>query len=112
MGSPLKKSILVAGLPVHLYGLDRLDEHVPAVDVVFLLHGRTSNHLALEPMAQDIITHQPQPDVIGRGLLVVSIDQRNHGQREASSLSNLTWCDGNSTHASVLISLSKSYHRS
>lgn len=99
MSSPLKKSLLVAGLPVHVYGLDRLDEDVPAIDVVFLLHGRTSSHIALEPMAQNTITHQPQPDSVGRGLLVVSIDQRNHGQREASSLSNLTWSDGNKTHA-------------
>jgi hypothetical protein len=106
----MSTKVYVAGLEAHVYGLEYL-YHSGAhfVDVVFLLHGRTSKCQDLEPFALTILTKDKAEATragdVQRGLIVVSFDQRNHGHRQVSEIGNLSWADGNHLHASVLLSI-------
>jgi pimeloyl-ACP methyl ester carboxylesterase len=86
-------NIEVAGLRVQIRGLSALQAtQTSKVDIVFLLHGRTSNAAALDALGTIILASDHKT-------LVVSFDQRNHGHRIVSQKANLTWTDGNTMHA-------------
>ena len=95
-----KTTLCVSGLDVHAYGLkDVRDSQPTSVDVVFLLHGRTSKYQDLKQWVWAILSTDKAARAMDRGLIVVSFDQRNHGHRQVSALSNLSWADGNEVHA-------------
>ncbi|KAH8701264.1 Alpha/Beta hydrolase protein, partial [Phaeosphaeriaceae sp. PMI808] len=98
-----KHTVHIAGIEVYVYGLNelRLDQAGCPVDIIFLLHGRKGNHEAMEPTAHAILkeTWQLKKNCSEGGLLVVSFDQRNHGHRVVSSHANLSWLEGNQSHA-------------
>ena len=93
--------LTVSGIEVHVYGLQAVQKNanISAVDVVFLLHGRGSDHESMEPTALAILDQDGSAGQFERGLLVVAFDQRNHGHRQISPLANLAWADGNDMHA-------------
>lgn len=82
----------VSGLRVNVRGLSSLSFTKDVKpDVVFLLHGRTSNAEALRDLGSAIMAANP-------GILVVAFDHRNHGHRISFPDANLTWADGNAMH--------------
>ena len=103
----MSTTVYVSGLETRVYGLEDVRKSNPHfVDVVFLLHWRMGKYQDLESFALTILARDKaaaagQGDT-GRGLLVVSFDQRNHGHRQVSELANLSWEQGNQSHASVL----------
>ena len=82
----------IAGQRVYLRGLHSLASSPTSVDLIFVLHGRTSQASAVGELASTISTHNP-------GGLVVTLDHRNHGHRLLSTPANETWADGNESHA-------------
>ncbi|KAK4936003.1 hypothetical protein LTR10_023050 [Elasticomyces elasticus] len=86
-------TIEVSGLQVHIRGcISVAFSKILNPDLVFLLHGRTSDAEALRDMGTAILAANPET-------LVVSFDQRNHGHRILNPKANLTWADGNDMHA-------------
>ncbi|KAH7336488.1 Alpha/Beta hydrolase protein [Rhexocercosporidium sp. MPI-PUGE-AT-0058] len=104
-----KHTVHIAGIEVHVYGLDelRLDQAGCSVDIIFLLHGRKGNYEAMEPTAHAILkeTWQLKRNCSEGGLLIVSFDQRNHGHRVVSAHANLSWLEGNQKHAEDMFSI-------
>ena len=50
-----KKSIVIAGLPVHIYSERHLTEHKGPVAVMFFLHGRTGTAKSIEWIVEDML---------------------------------------------------------
>ena len=78
----------LAGLELSVYGLDTLPSRPSAVAVAFFLHGRTSKRQTIDWAAQKLAKDcagSPLP------LVVVTLDQRNHGSRTADATRNLAW---------------------
>ncbi|GAA6003312.1 alpha/beta hydrolase family protein [Rhodotorula paludigena] len=101
----------VGGLPVAVYGLDKLtaaEPGAPARDlaVLFLLHGRMgrADHALIHGFADRLVEHAHEQRTADReqrakDLLVVAFDQRNHGHREVERERNLGWVEGGSKRA-------------
>ena len=98
-------TVVVGGLAVHVYGLASLPPTSPSIPaspiaVLFLLHGRYG--AALEPKtvaaATALVQHaaeqrQQAGSASSRPLLVVTFDQRNHGERVVDMHKNKGWKD-------------------
>lgn len=96
-----KHELVIGGVRIYIYGLDELKRPSSAeIGVLYLAHMRTRTYLVTEAIAHEIL-HQYQTN--GRKktkeLIAVTMDMRNHGQREISNSANLTWKDGNENHA-------------
>ncbi|KIV78540.1 hypothetical protein PV11_06185 [Exophiala sideris] len=92
-------TIEVAGLRVHVRGcVSVAASKILEPDLVFLLHGRTSDASALRDLGTAILAANPET-------LIVSFDQRNHGHRIVNPKANLTWADGNDRHAQDMFSI-------
>ncbi|CAK7219809.1 hypothetical protein SEUCBS140593_004017 [Sporothrix eucalyptigena] len=106
-----KTSMVIGGVRIYVYGLDDLPP-TPAgtvisdVGVLFLAHNRTRTYRVTEGIAHELL-HRYRTD--GRqknmGLIAVTMDMRNHGEREISPDANRTWSVGNERHAIDLLSL-------
>ncbi|KAH8696176.1 hypothetical protein BGW36DRAFT_276688, partial [Talaromyces proteolyticus] len=102
-----KRSFLIAGLPITVYGYNELHPQTTQFACVWLLHGRLNSQACMEPIATSLVGHWNEKwyDVANssplrqRGLIAVSFDQRNHGSRLVDSMANKTWLEGNETHA-------------
>ncbi|KAL7273395.1 hypothetical protein RUND412_003751 [Rhizina undulata] len=110
-----KATHTIAGINVHVYGLKQLplipwspDEEKTDVYALYLLHPRLETYGYMESIARSVLGEWAALGVERkRGLICVAFDQRNHGEREVNSLSNLTWRDSNPTHAADMFSI---YH--
>ncbi|ORX39436.1 hypothetical protein BD324DRAFT_607725 [Kockovaella imperatae] len=105
-----KTSIIIGGVTVYILGLEELQASRKdgQVTVLYLAHMRKSTYTVTENLGHEILYRYKQHckgDQSRRGLIAVTMDMRNHGAREISRLANLTWQDGNETHASDLISV-------
>ncbi|KAL1893326.1 hypothetical protein Sste5346_006503 [Sporothrix stenoceras] len=109
-----KTSMVIGGVRIYVYGLDDLPS--PAVDassstttevaVLYLAHNRTRTYRVTEGIAHELL-HRYRTDSRPKtmGLVAVTMDMRNHGEREISPAANLTWAAGNERHAMDLLSL-------
>jgi pimeloyl-ACP methyl ester carboxylesterase len=100
----------IAGILCTVYGLSELTSTCRDVSCMWLLHPRLQTQECMAPFAADIITvynKKHKSNHNARGLIAVSFDQRNHGTREVTPLSNEAWRGGNPTHAQDMFS---NYH--
>lgn len=98
----------IAGLLTTVYGLSSLAPSCTTVSCMWLLHPRLQTQECMAPFAADIInTYNARPTARTHGLIAASFDQRNHGSREVTPLSNEAWRGGNETHAQDMFS---NYH--
>jgi len=67
---------------------------------------RTRTYLVTEAIAHEVL-HRYRNDGKKKRfeLIAVTMDMRNHGEREVSKQANLTWKDGNENHAMDLLSV-------
>ena len=74
---------LIGGIPVTVYGLEELTNSSTGCAVLFVLHGRFGNRA--DPPITRLINAARAKAAAGKGrgkeLLIVSLDQRNHGER-------------------------------
>ncbi|KAL2757963.1 hypothetical protein ACRALDRAFT_1074774 [Sodiomyces alcalophilus JCM 7366] len=113
-----KRTILMAGLPCDIYGLEELasaalSEHgvSSGLSCLWLHHPRTRSKEDMGSFAERIMNHwhrrqaqqQPQNQEGSsrrrRGLIAVAFDQRNHGGRMVEERANRAWRNGNPAHA-------------
>ncbi|GAA6062521.1 hypothetical protein JCM10212_001571 [Sporobolomyces blumeae] len=100
--SPEPKTYTVGGLPVHVYGLERLGQGEGRrrdVAVLFLLHGRLgrASHPLISTFANRLVAGPESSPPRQEGdldLVVVTFDQRNHGHRVVDYERNLGWREG------------------
>ncbi|KAK4053976.1 hypothetical protein OIO90_003621 [Microbotryomycetes sp. JL221] len=100
--SPAYRTVVVGGIETQVYGLDTLTQSNSSnqLAVLFFLHGRFGSateprfirwsNSFIEARAQRLGDHNT-PDV--KDLLVVTFDQRNHGQRTVDKRKNKGWKD-------------------
>ncbi|KIP01289.1 hypothetical protein PHLGIDRAFT_123485 [Phlebiopsis gigantea 11061_1 CR5-6] len=94
-----RRTVFLAGLPVHVFSTKDLGDISGKVAVLFLLHGRQGSAREINKRAESIVRHVADrgPSIVT--LLVVTIDQRNHGERLYDALANNAWNEGNDRHA-------------
>jgi len=70
-----------------------------------MLHPRLQTQECMAPFAAQFIkSWNSKPQSKSKGLIAVSFDQRNHGSRLVSSISNEAWRSGNEKHAQDMFS--------
>lgn len=98
---------VVSGLKTITYGLAELPPNITDVACLWMLHPRLQTQECMAPFAAQFIHNwnQRQSTKSGKkGLIAVSFDQRNHGTREVSTISNEAWRSGNEKHAQDMFS--------
>jgi hypothetical protein len=96
-----KRELVIGGVKIYIYGIDELKRASGVeIGVLHLAHMRTRTYLITEAIAHEVL-HQYRTDgrKKKRELIAVTMDMRNHGEREVSKNANLTWRDGNENHA-------------
>lgn len=96
-----KQELVIGGVKIYIYGFDELKRTSGVeIGVLYLAHMRTRTYLVTEAIAHEIL-HRYRSDKRKkrRELIAVTMDMRNHGEREISKGANLTWKDGNENHA-------------
>ncbi|KAK4700254.1 hypothetical protein P7C70_g6000, partial [Phenoliferia sp. Uapishka_3] len=87
-------TFVIGGLPVSVFGLDPTRTHSPhGLAVIFLLHGRfgSAADRRISFFANSLISHSQSQSGAGKDLLVVTFDQRNHGERVVEAQRNNGW---------------------
>ncbi|KAK4059864.1 hypothetical protein Trihar35433_10408 [Trichoderma harzianum] len=102
-----KTSLAIGGVTIYVYGLDELQQKSGVdVAVLYLAHNRTRTYLVTEGIAHEIL-HRYRSD--GRRkkveMIAITMNMRNHGDRQVSPEANLTWSGGNENHAVDLLSM-------
>ncbi|KIP06436.1 hypothetical protein PHLGIDRAFT_106996 [Phlebiopsis gigantea 11061_1 CR5-6] len=100
-----KKTLVVAGLPVHIYA-ERHHGAAPTgpVAVLFFLHGRTGSAKAIEWIVEDAlkqVAQKRQGSERATELIIVTFDQRNHGERLVDAHANGAWKKGNNERHAI-----------
>ncbi|SCV30486.1 uncharacterized protein FFB14_03073 [Fusarium fujikuroi] len=102
-----KSCLVVGGVQIYLYGLEDLDD-LPSDDiaVLYLAHNRTRTYLVTEGIAHEIL-HIYRTDRRRKRMpmIAVTMNMRNHGDREIDQRANQTWSDGNKNHGIDLMSM-------
>jgi hypothetical protein len=102
----------VAGLDTIVHGLDELSPGVQSLSCLYLLHPRLDSKSTMAPLASAFIRDwNSRKEASQLGLVTVSFDQRNHGDRVVTKLANQTWRDGNTTHAQDMFSSYRKHAR-
>lgn len=107
-----KKSFVISGMVITVFGLEELPAQATDVSCLWLLHPRLNSQEGMEPIASAAIAdwntrrEEGRVDVSqhNKGLIAVSLDQRNHGTREVDKLANEAWRSGNPRHAQDMFS--------
>ncbi|CRG87186.1 hypothetical protein PISL3812_04203 [Talaromyces islandicus] len=107
-----KTELAIGGLKIYIYGLDEV-HHSKSLDnngeiaVLYMAHNRTRTYRVMEDMAHEILHRYRTDTRKGRpmGLIAVTMNMRNHGDREVFPPANKTWKDGNENHAMDLTSM-------
>lgn len=109
VGDPDRVSVDVAGLPVYVYGMQQLTASdargTPEVCIVIHMHGRTGSARKEDTLARELWRNtMAARSVLAQGsrmrdFLLVTFDQRNHGERMTHAKGQKTWKDGNANHA-------------
>ena len=83
-----KRELVIGGVKAYIYGLDEL-KRPPGVEigVLHLAHMRTRTYLVTEAIAHEVL-HRYRTDERKKRveLIAVTMDMRNHGEREVSTL--------------------------
>ncbi|KAH8705841.1 hypothetical protein BGW36DRAFT_18778 [Talaromyces proteolyticus] len=105
-----KTELVIGGLKVYVYGLKEIDELVGCnqeIAVLYLAHNRTRTYRVMEELAHEVLyryrTHAAKSQRVG--LIALTMNMRNHGDREVFPQANKTWKDGNENHAMDLVSM-------
>lgn len=73
----------IAGISVHVYGLEQLPKNVRNVSCLYLMNPRLCNHHFMTGIAKTALEDHYKSEVAAkRGLIAATYDQRNHGERE------------------------------
>lgn len=92
----------IAGISVHVYGLDELTKPGGRLAVLYMAHGRTRTYTDSELIFYDVLEqyrkHKKDTELIG-----VAFDCRNHGSREVDAFREKSWPE-NPTHAVDMLS--------
>ena len=110
--SASKKDFMISGMLITVFGLDELPAQATDVACLWLLHPRLNSKEGMEPIASSAISDwnnrrkegQVEAGQQNKGLIAVSLDQRNHGTREVDKLANEAWRSGNPRHAQDMFS--------
>jgi hypothetical protein len=84
-----KQELVIGGVKIYIYGLDELEKQSGVeISVLYLAHMRTRTYLFTEAIAHEIL-HRYRIDKRRKrfGLIAVTMDMRNHGEREVSCFS-------------------------
>ncbi|CRG91271.1 hypothetical protein PISL3812_08319 [Talaromyces islandicus] len=102
-----KTVFTIGGLRTYVYGLEEAEKQgYSDVAVLYLAHGRTRNYGDMEAIAHEVLYQYGNAE--GRrsaGLIAVTLDMRNHGERKLSDKSNDAWDMGNEFHAQDMLSI-------
>ncbi|RAO67549.1 uncharacterized protein BHQ10_003561 [Talaromyces amestolkiae] len=102
-----KKELVIGGVRVYVYGLEELKCSVDDnIAILYLAHNRTRTYKVTEGVAHEVL-HRYQTDGKQKKaqLIAVTMNMRNHGDREISPQANRTWADGNENHGLDLLSM-------
>ncbi|KAJ5611172.1 hypothetical protein N7510_007891 [Penicillium lagena] len=110
LSTPLssKTKLAIGGLQIYVYGLQEANrEPNGEVAVLYMAHNRTRTYRVMEDMAHEILHRYQTDKTPGRSisLIAVTMNMRNHGDREVDPQANRAWKDGNENHAMDLISM-------
>ncbi|KAJ2893256.1 hypothetical protein MKZ38_008851 [Zalerion maritima] len=98
----------IAGFFVYLYGIDELTPDQAKDTTVFIhVHGRTRTYKDAEEMAHELLHQQRARGGTKKGLVVATLDNRNHGIRAIDTMSIQDWKGGNPKHAQDMLSMMK-----
>ncbi|KAF9000747.1 hypothetical protein BDQ17DRAFT_666041 [Cyathus striatus] len=104
-----KETHVIGGVPVHVYSSGSYSDSSKPLAVLFFLHGRNGSAEKIDPIARQIISLVYGRDDIQRDLLIVTLDQRNHGQRIVEPKANNGWSkraeNNNDRHAVDMYSI-------
>lgn len=100
-GSASARRVVVGGITTQVYGVDALptDTSTSGLAVLFFLHGRFGK--AEEPkmikwakaFVDSAREQRRAAGGSGKSLIVVTFDQRNHGDRTVDAVKNKSWKD-------------------
>ncbi|OQV07349.1 hypothetical protein CLAIMM_11799 [Cladophialophora immunda] len=102
-----RTDIVIGGIRVYVYGLEELaDKSNVEVAVLYLAHNRKRSYLVTEDIAYEVL-HRYRTETRRKKyeLIALTINMRNHGDREVSPQANYTWDDGNDNHGMDLLSM-------
>lgn len=96
-----KTTLPIAGLQVDIYGLAELPATATSISCLWLHHPRLGSKERMTSIADETVSafNNSNKNNAARGLIAVAFDQRNHGTRLTSEISNHAWRQGNATHA-------------
>lgn len=76
-----KKSLVIGGVQIFVYGLEELADEAGEITVLYLAHNRTRTYLVTEAIAHEIL-HRYRSRNGQRQMIAVTMNMRNHGDRE------------------------------
>lgn len=90
-----KTELIIGGLKLYIYGLEEVNASLSEagnlsgeVAVLYMAHNRTRTYLVMEAMAHEILHRYRNDERNARsgpvGLIAVTMNMRNHGDREVS----------------------------
>ncbi|ODO05360.1 hypothetical protein L198_02053 [Cryptococcus wingfieldii CBS 7118] len=96
---PTVAHVKVVGLGVNVYGLKEACEQQKPLTMMIAAHGRMNSQKNMKYFAQGILGEVAKKDETHkkRNLVVVTLDQRNHGERIVDKTANLSF-DQNPRH--------------
>ncbi|KAK9463219.1 Alpha/Beta hydrolase protein [Lipomyces oligophaga] len=95
----------IAGILVHLYGVEELTaEQREDVTVLFFGHGRTRSYKDGEALAHQLLYNFSQKPH-KKGIVVATMDNRNHGIRKVDDVAIEQWDGGNPNHGQDMLSM-------
>jgi len=90
-----KREFVIGGVKIYIYGLDELKRPSGVeIGVLHLAHMRTRTYLVIEAIAHEVLHRYRNDEKKKRlELIAVTMDMRNHGEREVSTSSkgSPTW---------------------
>lgn len=95
-------SLHVGGIQTQIYGLHNLTPSPDGLAVLFFLHGRFGSAAErnivkwANSFVSNAATEREKAGGKGKQLVVVTFDQRNHGERTVDSEKNKGWREGKS----------------
>ncbi|WWC90998.1 uncharacterized protein L201_005937 [Kwoniella dendrophila CBS 6074] len=94
------KELSIVGLHLRVYGLKEIENSEKPITVLVAAHGRTNSQKNMITFSQGIlgqVNYEKPTDESKRDLLIVTLDQRNHGSRITDKKANLSF-DENPNH--------------
>ncbi|KAH7136273.1 Alpha/Beta hydrolase protein [Dactylonectria macrodidyma] len=96
----------IAGFHVYLYGVEQLNaEQAKDTTVLFHIHGRTRTYKDAEEIAHRLLSECRTRGPTKKGLVVATLDNRNHGSRAIDETAIQDWEGGNPRHAQDMLSM-------